>query len=329
MSESGLPATVTAVAVVDGAWWDDKNKFELIQRAARMFSSSPLVPDTYRGDAGLGSCVIALNMAHRMGADPLMVMQNLYIVHGRPAWSAQFLIACFNQTGRFSPLRYEWSGEENQASWGCTAWSTDRETGEKITGPLITIETAHKEGWFQKKGSKWQTIPRLMLMYRAAAWLVRTHAPELAMGLQTREEVQDTYDPSEQAKLPDNVLVVEPGQSRSEKAAAKLAPAEPAAPEPDKQEPKAEAPAKPAEMFPPEPAPQPAANQPYALWLPTSGADPAAYESRITGDILEAKNQDTLLLIQAAVKEAAETKFINAAQKKTLLSLIDDRALEV
>ena len=37
--------------------------------------------------------LIAQNMARRMGADLLMVMQNLYVVHGRPGWSAQFLIA--------------------------------------------------------------------------------------------------------------------------------------------------------------------------------------------------------------------------------------------
>jgi hypothetical protein len=195
MATVNLPAVrqdnETQMVPAGESWWEDRDKFELIQRAARMFSTSPLVPEQYRGDKGLGSCVIALNMAHRMGADPLMVMQNLYVVHGRPSWSAQFLIACFNQTGRFSPIRYQWSGKEGDDDWGCTAWSTDRETGERIEGPLITIGTAKAEGWAGKKGSKWQTIPRLMLMYRAASWLVRTHAPELAMGLRTADEERD------------------------------------------------------------------------------------------------------------------------------------------
>lgn len=153
-----------------------------------------MVPEQYQGQRGIGSCVIALNIAHRLNADPLMVMQNLYIVHGRPGWSAQFLIACFNQTGRFTPIRYQFQGTENKDDWGCIAWSTDRATRERIEGPLVTIKTAKDEGWFGKKGSKWQTIPRLMLMYRAASWLVRTHAPELTMGLQTVEEVKDTVD---------------------------------------------------------------------------------------------------------------------------------------
>lgn len=186
------------------SWWDDSAKFDMIQRSARMFASSPLVPEQFRGPDGLGSCVIALNMAQRMGADPLMVMQNLYVVHGRPSWSAQFLIACFNQTGRFTPLRYTWSGTEGKDDWSCQAWSTDRETGERIEGPAISIKMAKDEKWYDKSGSKWKTIPRLMLMYRAASWLVRTHAPEIAMGLRTQDEEVDAYEPSPQGTLPVN-----------------------------------------------------------------------------------------------------------------------------
>lgn len=48
----------------------------------------------------MGNCVIALDIALRMGAKPLMVMQNIYVVHGRPAWSAQCLIATLNQSGK-------------------------------------------------------------------------------------------------------------------------------------------------------------------------------------------------------------------------------------
>ena len=170
--------------------------FEAMQRMANLFSKSSIVPDVYRskGDkdyTSMGNCVIALDMALRMGANPLMVMQNLYVVHGRPAWSAQFLIATLNQSGKFSALRYEFQGEEGTDEWGCRAVTTELATGERLTGPLITIGLAKKEGWYSKNGSKWQTMPELMLRYRAAAWFVRAYAPEIAMGLQTVEEVRD------------------------------------------------------------------------------------------------------------------------------------------
>jgi hypothetical protein len=166
--------------------------FELAQRAAKLLASSTLVPKAYQGN--IPNCVIALNMASRIGADPLLVMQNLYVVHGNPGWSAQFTIACFNQCGRFSSMRYIFTGKEYTDDWACQAWATEKETGEKILGPVISIAMAKKEGWYQKSGSKWQTIPQLMLMYRAGAWLTRTHAPEITMGLQTAEELHDVYD---------------------------------------------------------------------------------------------------------------------------------------
>lgn len=166
--------------------------FELMQRAAKLLAASTLVPDQYRGN--LPNCVIALNMATRIGADPLLVMQNLYVVHGRPGWSAKFLIATFNQCGRFAAIRYRWTGTQGKDDWSCQAYSKELTTGELIEGPIISIALAKKEGWYEKKGSKWQTIPQLMLMYRAAAWLINTHAPEISMGLQTEEEIHDVYD---------------------------------------------------------------------------------------------------------------------------------------
>jgi len=166
--------------------------FELAQRAAKLLASSTLVPKEYQGN--LANCVVALNMAGRIGADPLQVMQNLYVVHGRPGWSAQFLIATFNQSGKFSALRYEWTGTEGKDDWACRAYAVERSTGETLKGAWVSIGLAKKEGWYSKAGSKWQTMPQQMLMYRAASWMVRAYAPELAMGLQTVEEVRDVYD---------------------------------------------------------------------------------------------------------------------------------------
>ena len=174
------------------AGFGDLQGFELAQRAAKALAASTLVPQQFQGN--MPNCLIALEMAQRIGASPLMVMQNLYIVHGRPAWSAKFLIASFNQCGRFSALRFEWSGTRGKDDWGCRAWALERETQQRIQGPLITIDLAKREKWYEKTGSKWQTIPELMLQYRAAAWLVNTHAPEISMGLNTAEELGDVYD---------------------------------------------------------------------------------------------------------------------------------------
>lgn len=170
----------------------DSQGFELAQRAAKLLAASQLVPKEYQGN--LPNCVIALNMAQRVGADPLMIMQNLVIVHGKPTWSSQFLIATVNTCGRFTALRYEFFGQMNTDGWGCRAWAIEKATGEKLVGTDITIAIAKKEGWYGKNGSKWQSIPQQMLMYRAGAWWTRAYAPELSMGLQTADEAADIID---------------------------------------------------------------------------------------------------------------------------------------
>ena len=166
--------------------------FELAQRAAKALSQSTLVPKEYQGN--LPNCIVALNMAQRLNADPLMVMQNLVIVHGRPTWSAQFMISTANACGHFSALRYEWRGDEGKDEWACRAWAIEKETGERLNGTWVSIALAKKEGWYQKSGSKWQTMPQQMLMYRAGSWWVRAYAPELSMGLTTAEEAADFID---------------------------------------------------------------------------------------------------------------------------------------
>lgn len=185
------PTTTNAVAVKDNTaiGLTTASGFELAQRAAKALSASTLVPKDYQGN--LPNCLVALNMANRIGADPLMVMQNLYVVHGRPGWSSQFLIATFNTCGRFSSMRFEFKGTEGKDDWGCRAWAIEKDTNEKIFGSWVDIALAKKEGWEGKSGSKWKTMPQQMLMYRSAAFLVRAYAPELAMGLHTREENED------------------------------------------------------------------------------------------------------------------------------------------
>ena len=168
----------------------NNNAFNGAVKMAEMLCSSDIVPATYRGPSKVGNCVIALEMAQRIGSSPLAVMQNLYVVQGKPAWSATFIIAGINSCGRFSPLRFEMSGVGDD--WGCMAWADVKATGDKLEGPRISIKMAKAEGWFSKNGSKWLTMPELMIRYRAAAFWGRLYAPELMMGIQTREEVEDT-----------------------------------------------------------------------------------------------------------------------------------------
>jgi hypothetical protein len=164
----------------------DKQIFEHSQRVAKMLTMSSLVPKEYQNN--IPNIMIALEMANRIGASPLMVMQNLNIIQGRPSWSSQFIISALNSCKRFSPLRFKMEGEGDE--YGCTAWAKDH-SGEILEGPKVTWKMAKDEGWSTKGGSKWKTMPELMFRYRAAAFFGRLYAPDVLMGMGTADEAED------------------------------------------------------------------------------------------------------------------------------------------
>ncbi len=173
------------------------DSFELAQRAGKMLASSDLVPKQFQNN--IPNCVIALNIASRLGADPFAVLQSLYIVHGRPAWSSQFLIAMVNASGRYSPLQFRMTGQGESAA--CVAWARHLETDEVVEGPEVSIKMAKAEGWYNKSGSKWQTLPQLMLRYRAAGFFARLYCPDLCLGMRTMEEESDIGKTAKEAPV--------------------------------------------------------------------------------------------------------------------------------
>ena len=156
-----------------------EQEFDLIQRKAKALSASTMIPKDYQKN--IPNTLVALEMAHRIGASPLMVMQNLHIINGKPSWSSSFIIAALNTCGRFTALRFV------ATKTSCKAVAVENATGELLEGPEVTLEMAKTNNW----GSKWKTMPDLMLRYRAAAFFGRLYAPEIMMGMHTEFENQD------------------------------------------------------------------------------------------------------------------------------------------
>lgn len=203
--EESADNTALAVAASGAVALSGSNFEQLMQKAAYL-SKSTIIPATYQNKPE--NCFIAIELAQRIGASPMAVMQNMVPINGKPSWSSQFLTSSVNSCGRFTPIRYEWTGTEGDDDWGCRAYATEIATGEVLRGTKITINMAKAEGWYGKNGSKWKTMPEQMLMYRAAAFFSRTFAPEIAMGIHTSEEREDMI----------NVTPVKPEESAAEKA---------------------------------------------------------------------------------------------------------------
>lgn len=169
---------------------DINNPFEM----AKIYSKSNIVPVIYQNN--LPNTLIACNMSIRMNLEPLMVMQNLTIIRNVPGWSSQFVISQLNCSNKFSNLEYIIEGSLDNDNYGCRVKMFDKNLQKEIIGTLVTIKMAKSEGWFNKPGSKWQTMPEQMLKYRAATFFCRAYAPELLNGLHTQDEIIDIVDNS-------------------------------------------------------------------------------------------------------------------------------------
>lgn len=166
------------------------SNFETAWRMGKLLAASTMVPAQYQGKPE--NCIVAIELASRIGVSVLAVMQNLAIVNGKPSFEAKFLIATVNATGRFTPLRFEWSGKAGTNAWACRVRAKEKASDELLEGPWVTWEMATKEGWVGKKGSKWQTMPELMFSYRAASFWQKLFCPEISIGFQTTEEIVDS-----------------------------------------------------------------------------------------------------------------------------------------
>lgn len=162
--------------------------FTLAWQAAQALSKSSLIPANFQGKPE--NVLIAVEQANRLGISPFMVMQNLYVIQGRPSWSSKFLIAMINGSGKFDEeLHFDEACDSKGEPYSCLAWTM--KGGRRVEGVRVDMKMAQAEGWLAKNGSKWKTLPALMLRYRAASFFANLNCPELTLGMYTKEEVED------------------------------------------------------------------------------------------------------------------------------------------
>lgn len=164
------------------------DNFIMANQMAKALAQSTLVPREYQGNEA--NCMIAIDMALRMNTSPFLVMQNLDVIQGRPSWNAKALIGMINASGKYDmELQYEEKKDDKGKPFSCQCWTTRK--GRRVDGPIIDMNIAIAEKWVDKSGSKWKTMPQVMLRYRAASFFSRMNCPEISMGLYTSDEIID------------------------------------------------------------------------------------------------------------------------------------------
>lgn len=176
---------------------------------SEILAESTIIPAHYKGNKG--DIFVAVQTAYRMNLDPMMVMQGTYVIQGKLGMTSAFAISLANSSGLFvGGIRYRVQklGEDIEGSVEfynngtkdkkkvqfsniqVTAYTNLKSNGEEISY-TIGMKEAITEGWTIKAGNKYQSLPELMLRYRAATLLIRTHAPEVINGMHMVEEIED------------------------------------------------------------------------------------------------------------------------------------------
>ena len=218
MAEHELIAQERGGALVIGpryvSIFEDPDAFAQKMQMAAALSKTQFVPVAFRNKPE--DCLVALDMAARLGMNPLAVFPEIYVIDARAAFSSKFLIALVNRSGRFTRIIYD-EGVDGEASvtfasrqrrgddivytpaivpnYYAVARFTELATGHEYTSPRIDLHFAEKNGWVAKVGSKWQSMPEIMVRYRAASTLIKSVAPELVLGLEFAEDLMDTPAP--------------------------------------------------------------------------------------------------------------------------------------
>lgn len=174
-------------AIATNGVWENKDQFNQLLRAAQMLSQTSIIPQSYQNKPQ--DCFVAIEMANRMGVSPMVVMQNMYVVKGKPSWAGQACTMLINSCGKFKDVKHIYTGEKGKPNRGCYVTATRISDGSQVDGVEVTMQMAQSEGW--TSNSKWRNMPELMLAYRASAFFARVYCPEAMMGVQTAEEVYD------------------------------------------------------------------------------------------------------------------------------------------
>lgn len=201
-----LPASAQTVAL---NVWQDKEAFDQTARVAGMLAKSSIVPQNYQGKPE--DCFIAVELASRMNTSPLFIMQNLYVVKGKPSWAGQACMAMIMSCGKFRNVKHVYTGTKGSDNRGCYVTAVRVSDGETVNGTEVTLAMARAEGWMSN--TKWKNMPEQMLGYRAASFFARMYCPEAMMGIQTTDEVIDADAGRGQSGLSEEIICEDCGKT--------------------------------------------------------------------------------------------------------------------
>lgn len=158
----------------------DRGAFAQIQRVGSMLAASEMVPSHLRQKPA--DCALVVAQAFRWGLDPLAVAQSTFVVKGKYGYEGKLIAALVNTSGRTDgPLAYAYSGDGAKRRVVVSARLRGETEARTIEGTVDEWATDNE---------KWRKSPDSMLRYRGAREWARAHMPEVILGIQADDEVE-------------------------------------------------------------------------------------------------------------------------------------------
>ncbi len=162
-------------------------KMEGVMTLAKFLCKSELLPIAFRNKPE--NTFILLTMADKLNEDYFDLSNHLNVIHGRTTFGAPYAIRRANLSGKLvSGIQYRQEGQG--ADLKVTAYAHFKSSPEREISHTVTLKQARQAGW-GKGGSQYDHSPDLMLKYRSATFLIRTHMPEVLCGMHTTDEAYD------------------------------------------------------------------------------------------------------------------------------------------
>lgn len=167
LSDDGIDQILRQAEAMDAAY-----------RIGAALANTSMVPKEYQGEADTATAAILYGA--ELGLKPTQALQQIFVVHGKPAIYARTMVALLKAKG------YAFETVETSDDAVTVRGTSPRGEVEESTW---SIARAQKAGYTSNK--KYQTDPQAMLYAKAASEVCRKLAPDVLLGIKyTAEDLE-------------------------------------------------------------------------------------------------------------------------------------------
>lgn len=181
---TGLPPKTGALAVGGSARAIIPQNLDDVYRLAGMIHASGMAPTSLKTKEAIS---VALMHGLEVGLPPMMALQSIAVINGRPTLWGDGALALVRATGLLESFD-EWI---DGAGENMIAYCKIKRRGEQPITHSFSISDARRAGLWSKAGP-WQQYPRRMIAMRPRSWCLRDTFADVLKGLRIAEEVMDT-----------------------------------------------------------------------------------------------------------------------------------------